>query len=222
MFPQPTDVLAPTLVARAVELMEGHEQMGCVLAQADLLLPSGEVAASRRRLAVPLIDGDAMIRIFMEQGLELNTRPIYRTEAYELHYAEGVVFNHFPDWLPQVMAASIADFGYLETPLVLRSDPRSLAGDAFIPSVEACFEHYLFIHAFGTIAARLDRQDVRGLMPTAIETLARNCLASAIQLLRKDDVPGTRAYASLALTFLPGLADEPEFQELAGSLAWHP
>lgn len=215
----PTAVLAPTQVARCVERLEEDERIGCVLTQAGVLRAGGALAPMPRLLDSPRIAGEDLMRLFMERGLDVHAQPLYRTEIFRLHLAEALTFNRFPEWLPMLMASSIADFAYIADPLVLRGDPQAILGEAFIPSLESRFEHYIFLQAFQGIAARLDQGEVCAGLPGAVARLGRDCLRCAGLLQARGDAMAARAHASLALTFLPELAESPEYQPFAGAEA---
>jgi hypothetical protein len=217
----PADALAAGCIARGAELLLANERIGCVLTHSDLIQPSGAITPSPRPAPpAAVVPGDDQMQRFMEQGLEVDAGQLYRIEVYRLAFAEGVIFNHFPGWLALVMASSIADFGAIPEPLVHCGNPRALLGEAYIPSVEACFEHYLFLQTFNRIAARLGREAVCAHLPTAILRLGRECVRCAGVLRSGGDLMGTRTYASLALTFAPEIGDTPEFQRVTDALGF--
>jgi hypothetical protein len=213
-----TDVLNPTYVSRVVELFESNEQTGCVLTHADIIQPSGVIApAPRHRSSDCILPGDIQMEAFMVLGFDLQVVQLYRIETYRLYLNEGLIFNRFPDWLPLVMASSISDFGYICDALAWRGDARTIHGDQFIPSLEDLFEHYLFLQAFSTIAARLGRKGVCAQLPHALRRLSRECIGCSSLLLHRGDFQRARSYLSLALAYLPEIADTQDFKQLAAS-----
>jgi hypothetical protein len=215
---QPTHVLAPSFISRAIERFESNENLGCVLVQADVLHPTGQATD-----APPLfpegctIPGDVMMESLMRSGLDIPAEPVYRRETYLLAHHEGLIFNRFPRWLPLLMASSISDFGYIREPLARQGDPKSVQGRSHVPSLEAFFEHYLFLQSFCTIAARLKREAIGRQFPAALRHLSLDCVRCARVLLEQDSAPAAKTYLSLSQAFLPEIAETPEFAAVASS-----
>jgi glycosyltransferase involved in cell wall biosynthesis len=217
-FLAPTDVLAPTYVSRCVKRFEANKKLGCVLTHADVIHPSGIIdTVPRYKPSNCSIQGNTQMKHYMAHGMDLNVTQLYRVELHGLSGGEGYLFNRFPDWLPLVMVASIADLGYIRDSLVWRGDPKAILGDQFISSLEDLFEHYLFLQAFNTIAARLSKERVCEQFPKALQRLSRECLRCAHLLLKKKDVQTAKSYLSLALAFVPETAKIQEFKQIAES-----
>lgn len=213
-----TDLLAPNHVSRCLELFESNQNAGCVLTHADIIHPSGTVCpAPHYQAADVVIPGAVQMESFMADGMNLNAIGLYRTEVYALSRKEGFVFNRFPNWLALVMASSISDLGYIHDPLAFRGDSPAVLGERFIPSTEDFFEHYLFLQAFNTIAARLGRSNVCEQLPKAIHRLSRECIRCSDQLQKTENQEAARSYLSLALAFLPEMAETQAFKQVAAS-----
>jgi len=217
-FVPPTDVLAPAYASRCQEVFADHSRVGFVSVHADAILPGGAVRpAPKYRPASGVLEGEAQFASFMADGLPTQTVEMFRIEAYNLSLSEKYLFNRMPMALAAIMAASIADQGYLAEPLALRGDPQAVLGDAFVPDLSDPFEHYLFLQAFQTIAARLGRQGVADLLPRAIVRLAADCLRCGATLAAAGDATRARAFLSLALAYAPELAGTQAFKLAAGS-----
>jgi len=218
-FLEPTSVLSPQYLVSTMEMMESDKRIGCVLTHADTIHPDGRISpAPKFRPKSGTIPGEEQMEAFMAQGFELHALPLYRGEAYHLSCSEGFIFNRFPDWLPLLMTSTIYNLGYIQEALAYRGDDRAVLGEAFIPSLEDQFEHYLFLQAFQAIAARLGRKKVCDHLPTALQRLALECATAASHLGAKDDLAGARAFLSLAQAYLPEIDQEPSFQRISMAL----
>ena len=218
-FLQPDHTLAPSFISRAVACFESDENIGCVLAQADVLHPDGTTTATAPLFPQDcVLPGDAMMEFFMTLGLDLPVAGVYRKEVLLLAKREGLIFNRFPEWLPLVMASSSSAFGYLHDPLAHHGDAKAIQGTNYIPSLEACFEHYLFLQSFCTIAARLQREAIGRQFPAALRRLSLDCVRSAQVLGARGEAQGGRSYLSLAQAFLPEIAETQACREAAAIL----
>jgi hypothetical protein len=218
-FLQPTSVLSPQYLNRTMEMMESDKRIGCVLTHAEIIHPDGRISSAPRfRPKSGIIPGDEQMEAFMAQGFELRALPIYRAEAYHLSCSEGFIFNRFPDWLPLLMTSTIYDLGYIRESQAYCGDDRAILGEEFIPSLEDQFEHYLFLQAFHTIAARLGRHQVCEQLPVAIRRLALEGAKAAMNLGAKGDLAGARAFLSLAQAYLPEIGQDPSFQQISETL----
>ena len=218
-FLQPTSVLSPQYLNAAVEMLESSKRIGCVLTHADTIHADGRISpAPRFRPEGGIIPGEDQMEAFMTQGFDLHALPIYRGEAYHLACSEGFTFNRFPDWLPLVMTSTIYNLGYIRESLAYKGDERAVLGDAFIPSLEDQFEHYLFLQAFHTIAMRLGRHQVCEQLPVATRRLALECAKAAKNLGAKDDLAEARKLLSLAQAYLPEIGQDPGFQQICETL----
>jgi glycosyltransferase involved in cell wall biosynthesis len=210
-----TDVLAPTYVSRCVDLLESNKKMGCVLTHADAIQPNGSIRpVPRHRSSDCVISGESQMEFFMANGLELNLVALYRTEIFALSRQEGFIFNRHSAWLALVMASSISDLGYIHDSLAFRGDPKSALGDQFVPCLEDFFEHYLFLQAFNTIAARLGKDSVCSLLPRALQRLGRECIECSSRFRKAGNEQAARSYLSLALAFAPEIGETHEIREL--------
>lgn len=213
-----TDVLLPNYVSRCVELGESSEQIGCVLTHADIIHPSGKIeSASRFHPSDCIIPGDAGMESFMANGLDLNVAKFFRKEVYYVSLGEGFVFNCLLDWVPMVTACSVFDIGYVSDGLALRGDSKAIQAEAFVPELAELFEHYLFLHAFNNIAVKLERQRVRDKFPNALRRLSLDCIRCCAQLSKLGDVQNAMAYLSLALAYLPEIAQTDAYRQAAAS-----
>jgi glycosyltransferase involved in cell wall biosynthesis len=218
-----TDVLAPTYVSRCVDLLESNKKIGCVLTHADAIQPNGCIRlVPRHRSSDCVLSGDSQMESFMANGLELNLVTLYRTEVFALSRQEGFVFNRHPDWLALVMASSISDLGYIHDSLAFRGDPKSALGDESVPDLEDFFEHYLFLQAFNTIAARLGKDSVCSLLPRALQRLGRECIECSGGFRKAGDEQVARSYLSLALAFAPEIGETNEIRDLAAAFKDRP
>jgi hypothetical protein len=212
----PTDALCPGYVSRAMGLFETSKRIGCVLTHADAIHPDGQTtAAAPFREGTEVLPGSDMMEAFMARGLHLHAMPLFRVEAYNLSHSEAFIFNRFPTWLPLVMSASIFDVGYISAPPCFCGDARARLGEAFIPAMEDQIEHYLFLQAFHTIAARLGRSAVCAHLPAAIQRLARECVRGAKGLEQQGRSLEAQALRALGLAYAPELDPETPRQATA-------
>ncbi len=209
-------VLLPTYVSHCVELFESNEQIGCVMTHADVLHPSGSIEPAPGYYPGDcVIAGDTQMESFMARGLEVNAVQLYRIEVYNLSLAEKLVFKRFPDWLPLVMASSISNLGYIHETLAFRGDSAAIQGERFIANVEDLLEHYIFLQAFNTIAARLERHEVCEQFPSALKRLGMECVRSSRLSLEAGEPLKARSCLSLALAYLPEIAETSAFRQVA-------
>lgn len=217
-FIDPNDVLLPSYVSRSVDLLASSPKVGCVLAHADVVLPSGDLQVTRPfRPTDEIISGERMMATLMADGFGMNVVQMYRSEVFHLYWAEGRVFNRLPVYLPLVMASTISDFAYFRDGLARRGDEETIAGDRFVPSLEQMFEHYLFLNAFNGIAARYKRNEVCALFPKAVQRLGHSCVRAGGVALDAGDIAAARGLLSQALAFAPEIAESDEFKRQAAA-----
>ncbi len=215
---QATDVLLPNYVSHCVDLCESNEQVGCVLTHADIIHPSGRIEdALRHHPSDCIIAGDTQMESFMANGLDLNVVKFFRTEVFNISLREGFVFNRLLDWLPMVTACSVFDMGYISDALALRGDLKAIQAEEFVPELEEFFEHYLFLQAFYNIGVKLERKSVCDKLPDAIRRLSLECIRCCAQLSRRGDVQNAMVYHSLALAYLPEIAQTDDYRQAAAS-----
>lgn len=214
-----TDALYPSYISRCIELCGSNERIGCVLTHADIVYPSGQIgSAPKHRPGDCVVSGDEQMEFFMTRGFDLNIAALFRKEIFYLAFTEVLAFNRLSDWLPMIMACTISDIGYISQCLALRGDSKAVGTEPFVPELEEYFEHYLLLQTFDKIAARLGRQRVCEKLPDALRRLSLECIRCSAQLAQRGAPRKGMAYLSLALAYLPEIAQTDEYRQAAAGL----
>jgi len=209
------DLFHPTLVQRAMDLMNQHPSVGFVILHRSAIDEQGRVTEE-----VPfyncncVIPSTGQMEVFMMAGVGVSTQCFRNLRAELSGPVRGYRFDVAGDWYSNFCLACVSDMGYIRDPLCLYRTHATNVTTGAIKNLTNSVEHILLIHAFHRMAQGLGRPTVAARLAPALEKLGSMCLRYCTQMLQEDDLHTATRYLHLATVLRPDSPDDPAWNTL--------